>query len=144
MSEYLMTPSRLLLNQWLGMQPRRTVRRIMLNSLAYEMSGHGPTLSCWLWISKLLCGLDWTETRYVADHLSSCEQQINQTNRVPKQPVQFCCCFNIYVWIKVLEWTTDWNLTSYSHTANKTKQSLKSLWQKSQRLEFFLKNKLNN
>lgn len=59
-----MTASKLQLKIWLGLMLRNNVKMKKATLLAWKMSGHGPMLSCWLWISKVLFGLDWTSSRY--------------------------------------------------------------------------------
>lgn len=44
--------------------PRSTVKGRKPAWQTWEMSGHKPMSSYWLWISKLLFGLDWTNSRY--------------------------------------------------------------------------------
>lgn len=84
--------------------PKNTVKVIKPPWLPCEMNGRRPMLSCWLWISTLLFGLDWTNSRYrvVWDYSSVAQKLLCNTINLFDGATHFCWFLNAdfqYEWI---------------------------------------------
>lgn len=96
-----MTLSRLLLNKWTGMQQTNTVKMTMPTWLAFEMNGQRHTSNWWLWISKLLYGLDSTKNRYWAPRVSN--NHFYKVNR--KKFIIHCKNNMVMFWVFYAKWS---------------------------------------
>lgn len=89
-----MTPLKLLLKHWLGMQPTVSVKVRTVGSSVCRTDGPRSMLRWWLWLSRPPCGLEWTKIRWKEGSKAVSFSQLTSQ-------AQHSCFHCSALWIKV-------------------------------------------